>query len=197
MKTIMKLFGLASFVFSLILTSCVKDGLDGAIGPQGEQGIQGEQGEQGIQGPEGTANIMYSDWIDQDINFLDFSQSKTMRINETKLTREFFDNGGFVLGFYRFIETSHYTLPYISPFGESMRSMQTLIFNDGGEVRFTIQSTDGTELTDQEVHGGSINEQMQYKYVLIPGGTNITGKSQPNFKKMTYYQVMDYFDLEY
>lgn len=184
--------------FIILITSCVTEGPEGPMGPIGPEGATGEQGNEGPQGDEGNANVMYSDWLNQDINFLNFSRSKTMRINEARLTRDFFNNGGFVIGFFRSLETSRYMLPYISPFGESMRSMQTLIFVDGGEIRFTIYSTDGSSLSDQEVNGVGGNEQVQYKYVMIPGSINITGKSQqPNFKKMTYYEVMDYFDLAY
>ena len=54
-----------------LVTSCSsEDGEDGATGPQGAQGPagpagpQGDPGAQGEQGDPGTANVMYSDWVD-------------------------------------------------------------------------------------------------------------------------------------
>jgi len=56
-------FGLV-MALSLAVASCSKEGPEGPQGPQGPQGQQGQQGAQGPKGDEGTANVMYSGWLD-------------------------------------------------------------------------------------------------------------------------------------
>ena len=85
MKTRLKSNLLIVLLTVISVVACSKDGEDGAVGPQGPQGeqgpagpqgdagadgAQGEQGvegEQGEQGDPGTANVIYSDWIESPI----------------------------------------------------------------------------------------------------------------------------------
>ncbi|MBK6264328.1 collagen-like protein [Marivirga sp. S37H4] len=45
----------------LLITGCAEDG---EPGPKGDPGIEGEQGEKGDKGEPGTANVIYSEWIE-------------------------------------------------------------------------------------------------------------------------------------
>lgn len=180
MKTKLCLFGI---LLNILFISCSAE--------DGKDGINGQDGEQG---PAGTANVMYSDWIDQDWNLDDVSTYKSMQIIEDYLTDDFLDNGGFVLGFFRFQDNVPYQLPYQNITSEYIRTVTPVIFSTYGEVRFTIQSTDGTALTDTEVYGsGSSNPQ--YKYVLIPGGVNISGKTSADYKNMSYKEICKLFHI--
>lgn len=199
------------FIFAAI-TSCSKDdgeqgpqgeqGIQGEQGPQGEQGVQGEQGpqgeqgEQGEQGPQGeqgepgTANVMYSEWIDQDWNFTDGTNFKTMLVDDVNLNDSFLENGGIVLGFFRFQENVPFPLPYQNFTSNNIRTFYAVHFSDGGNVRFSIQSTDGTDLTTDEVNGTGPGVNAQFKYVLIPGGTPITAAKSPvQWEQLSYKEV--------
>ncbi|CAM4279789.1 collagen-like triple helix repeat-containing protein [Zobellia nedashkovskayae] len=220
MKTTLKILLSGLMVMALAMTSCSKDSADGDIGPmgpageQGEQGIQGEPGvagatgatgAQGEQGPKGdtgetgAANVMYSDWLDQDFSYYDGPDSKSMKVDEIRLTQEFLNNGGFVLGYYRSSSNTVYQLPLVFDHSSFAirRDFVAIHFSDRGEIRFGAHSTDDTELSEHELTGSSI-ARPQYKYVMVPGGVSLSGRSeQPNFKKMSYEEVMDYFGLAY
>ncbi len=199
MKTIIRFkYFFLSMIVALAIGCNPEDGEDGAIGPQGEKGIQGAQGPQGEQGEKGTANVMYSAWLDQDFSWIDNDKFKGMLVDESRLTNDFFNQGGIALGFFRFQERVQENLPYESFNRNTRRSMTAISFEDRGEVLFSLESTDGTDLTEDEVNGVGATIQAQFKYVLIPGGTLLTGRSQQlDFEKMTYYEVMDHFGLDY
>jgi len=58
MKTTLKFLTTGIMACALLLASCTKESLDGAVGPQGsqgEQGIQGPEGPQGAAGQDGEA----------------------------------------------------------------------------------------------------------------------------------------------
>src|SRR3954470_23747993 len=66
-KTLRLLSYILSVVFVIGMVSCSKDGPAGpagATGPAGPQGAAGAQGPDGQNGQPGTANVIYSDWID-------------------------------------------------------------------------------------------------------------------------------------
>src|SRR5829696_3128642 len=48
-------------VVTLLSTGCSKEG---PAGPAGAQGPQGQAGPQGPKGDTGTANVIYSNWLD-------------------------------------------------------------------------------------------------------------------------------------
>ncbi|MGN6353999.1 MAG: hypothetical protein ACTHLB_11460, partial [Parafilimonas sp.] len=48
----------------LFFTACSKTGPEGPQGEQGPPGETGAQGEQGAKGDTGTANVIYSGWLD-------------------------------------------------------------------------------------------------------------------------------------
>lgn len=204
------------FLFLCILSCSKEEGEQGPQGPQGEQGVQGpqgEQGEQGIQGEQGdpgaegpqgpqgeqgdpgTANVMYSEWMDQDWNFTDSPNFKTMLVNDVNLTDDFLDGGGFVLGFFRFQENVPFPLPYQNFSSNNIRTFYPVHFSDEGNVRFSIESTDGTALTDSEVNGSGPGINAQFKYVLIPGGTTLSAKGANSLKQLSYEELCKLLDI--
>src|SRR4051794_7007506 len=54
-------YTIALFTASLMFTSC---GKDGDVGPAGSKGDTGGAGPAGPKGEQGTANVIYSDWLD-------------------------------------------------------------------------------------------------------------------------------------
>lgn len=171
--------------FSLI-TSC-----------SGDDGKDGINGTNGTNGEPGTANVMYSNWINQNWNFTDVSKYKDMRIVDNRISTTFLNNGGIVLGFFRFQENVVFQLPYTSTSQNNIRAFYPVFFDTNGEIRFSINSTDGTDLEDVELNGGASFLNAQYKYVLIPGGVNIAGRgiSKPEYTKMTYQEICTMFNI--
>jgi len=155
-----------------------------------------EDGKDGEQGPPGTANVMYSNWINQDWNFSDNATFKTMRVIENRITPDFVNSGGIILGFFKFQDNVPYNLPYQSISDKNIRNYYPVFFSNNSEIRFTLQSTDGTDLTPSEVNGVGPNIQARYKYVLIPGGANISSKGKTvEYAKMSYKEICTLFNI--
>lgn len=165
----------------LLLTACSAD--------------DGKDGQQGPQGPAGTANIMYSNWINQNWNMDDASTFKQMRVTDSHITDAFLAEGGVVLGFFRFQENVPFALPHQDFTNKNIRESYPVHFASNGEMRFVIQSTDGTALTTAEVNGSGTGINPQYKYILIPGGVNITGKKASDLSKMSYHDICKAFNI--
>lgn len=187
----------AIYLFTFItIASCSKD--NGEQGPQGEQGIQGEQGPQGEQGEPGTVNILYSEWMDQDWNLTNNTTLKIMEVDAENVTVSFLENGGIVLGFFRYQEHLPFPLPHLTSTANTIRTFYTVHSADEGNVRFSIESTDGTTLTDEEVNGPPVaGINAQYKYVLIPGGTPISAskKSSTAWEELSYKEVCEALNI--
>ena len=199
MKNLFKKTKLVLIALLIVFTySCSsEDGTDGIDGIDGVDGVDGAVGPQGPQGEPGAVNIIYSEWLPQDFNFQDALTYKAMLVNDVNINDNFLDNGGIVLGFFRYQDNVPYQLPY-QDFGQNnIRTITPVHFSDGGNVRFGIQSTDGTDLTASEVNGSGASNP-EYKYVLIPGGTLTTGsRSSIDLKKLSYKEVCDYLGIEY
>ncbi len=74
MKTTRNVFTLGLLIFSLLCTSCSKDGDTGPIGPAGISGIDGTDGTDGNDGADGTAGEDGTDGVDgnADVRLLEF-----------------------------------------------------------------------------------------------------------------------------
>ena len=181
-------------VFGMAIMSCSKDGEPGKDGANGTNGIAGTNG---TNGQTGTANVMYSNWINQNWNFTDVPKYKEMRIVDNRISTTFLNNGGIVLGFFRFQENVVFQLPYTSTSQNNIRAFYPVFFATNGEIRFAINSTDGTDLENIELTGGASSFNAQYKYVLIPGGVNIVnrGITTPNYSKMSYKEICTKFNI--
>jgi hypothetical protein len=154
-----------------------------------------EDGKDGEQGPSGTANVMYSDWINQDWNFTNDTYTKSMGINEPKANNDFFNNGGIVLGYFRVYGNTIYPLAYEDNSFKNLRKMYVAYFESQGSIRFIMESTDGTALTNVEVNGSTSDYNPQFKYVLIPGGVNISSKQEVDYTKMSYQEICILFNI--
>ncbi|QEC51087.1 collagen triple helix repeat protein [Anseongella ginsenosidimutans] len=145
-------------------------GETGPQGPRGATGPQGPRGATGPQGPPGTANIMYSDWIDPTWNRTNTPDRKVHHINVPEFTDAFFNNGGIVLVYIR-IEIA------IGAPEVSLIPRQTTILNADAYCAtlpdlsvISILLTKGDALTIPHALADA-----KFKYVLIPGGVDISG----------------------
>lgn len=195
MKTIKYLL----FTAILAFAGCADDGEPGPKGDKGdagEQGLQGPQGEPGEQGEPGTANVMYSEWMDADWNFSDGTTYKAMRVQEPACTDSFNNNGGIVLFYFRFQDNVVFQMPHTNYNDQIYKQGYPVFFSDAGEVRFSIQSTDGSALTSQESYG-TAPYLLQFKYVLIPGGVPLTPSGRVNAPVdfSDYNAVKSYYNI--
>jgi hypothetical protein len=154
-----------------------------------------EDGKDGEQGPAGTANVMYSDWMNQNWNSSNEANTKTMSVEEPRANNDFFNNGGIILGYFKAWGNTIYPLAYADNSNRNLRKMYAVHFETQGSVRFIIESTDGTALTNVEVNGSTSDYNPQFKYVLIPGGVNISSRQAMDYTKMSYQQICKHFNI--
>jgi hypothetical protein len=154
---------------SVVLIACKK----GDIGPEGPIGPQGPQGEQGAQGPRGnpgTANVIYSNWASLAHNYrdstIDLANRRINHIAVPQLTQAIMNNG-VVLVYMRFNTTQFMQLPY------TITSINAPIVMDYLAVVGKIIITRYNTLTAQPY---ALPSHLQYRYILIPGGTLAGGK---------------------
>ncbi len=189
-------FFLTVMSVALIVSCSPEDGEDGAVGPQGPQGEQGvagptgPQGEQGEQGETGMANVIYSDWIASEFGGLAAAEESDQLLVSFGLGE--FNNANDVLLVYgrreiNVISNEVYQLPFelisqneIYRYGLSEGSGFIALYvealtTDGGSNLFTYFD--------------------DFRYVLIPGGVSTSGKSNIDFTKMSYEQVIEYFNI--
>ena len=187
----------AAFIFSLfLLASCSgEDGEMGVQGPQGEQGPQGAQGDQGPQGNQGetgSANVIYSEWIDTEFDNNEVAVGVNFDIDVPELTQDIIDQG-VVLVFGRNIpgigSPDVIQLPFIT--ADNFHSFR---MEDPEVLRITISSLDGTSV------GNPFFED--YRYIIIPGGQpadtgdTVTVKGEPlDYTKMSYQEIITHFGI--
>ncbi|MEK6153032.1 collagen-like protein [Flavobacteriaceae bacterium 3-367] len=196
MKKAMRFLMLGTMVLAMVLTSCsAEDGEDGAIGPQGPQGIAGTDG---VDGVDGNANVIYSEWVDfvaAEWSALssDFGiDVRNYPVVANDLTQNVLNNG-VVLLYVRFIGFGDDAI--ITPFTGGILSGVQTIFHHDSEALITIKFINSDGVGDPGTFGGSGNA---FRYILVPGSQLASkGFSKQDFEKMSYYEVMDHFGLEY
>lgn len=181
-KTTLLVFALLG---SLVVLSC--KGPAGPDGPQGAQGPEGEQGPVGPQGEPGTANVIYSDWMDIEWNRDDLSTFKSMYIEEPRVIGDFLDHG--VLLVYLKQENPG-TIAVVSlPYLQGTSFFYFIIADSSVDniegILVVVSATDGTTPVADA-------EDAQIRYVLVPGG--VPAKMPPDFWK-DYEAVSNYYGI--
>lgn len=149
-------------MIGLICFSC--EGPEGPTGSQGQQGEAGAPGPQGPQGDPGTANVIYSEWIDSDWTELD-QREWDMFIEDSNISVEFSSTGGTVL-VYRRNGPSDDALVYPLPSGNAYRVAYAI---DPVNTRLYIAVESSCCDIPSWFH------DVQFRYVLIPGGLLTNG----------------------
>lgn len=195
MKVIKNLIKYPTIVLlSVIIFSC--SGEDGANGPQGEQGNQGLQGDQGSQGAPGdpgdpgTANVIYSDWFNTEFgnNIVTSSSSFTTAAPEINAG---ILNFGTILVYGRRVDLITGNQVYQIPIVFGAARQQSYYFRaTDGQIRISVVANE----QGQSVGDGAFF--VQYRYVIIPGGQNTSGKSTTDYKNMSYEEVADLFNIQ-
>lgn len=192
-----RLFTLPS-IFLLALTlffaACTKEGPAGPAGATGAAGPAGPTGPTGPQGPKGdtgTANVIYSGWLDvafkpdtvQNGNVID-TVGYTAVINAPKLTNTILSNGEIKVYLNAGTAASPAVVPL--PLDFFLFGMVLSPVYQVGRITL-IGSDDASTFTT----GGQ--KAWQYRYVLIPGGTPSGRHATVNWNN--YNEVKAYLGL--
>lgn len=165
-------FLILAFVSILVISCSVEDGQDGAIGTQGIAGIDGE---------DGNANVIASDWFPSE-----FSSTASL-LEITSIENEIFNE-----------ETASNAIVLV--YGRRIDGVFGLPVVFDEESYFFIISPDDKSLwiVGQNIlNRPSIYSSFeQFRYIVIPGNTT-EKNNKPDFNKMSYYEVMNYFALDY
>lgn len=178
MRTQTKLMkGLVIFaLLSLFTLACSKpeDGAPGLTGPAG---------------PAGTANVIYSEWASAPAatsTTIDGTLGNTTSIAVPQLTQEILNQGTVMV--YGKFSTTIFPLPYVSTAGGSANTLT--FYPELNSIKLFRFKHDGSG-------GVSIPTSLQFRYIIIPGGTPVpTGKqAKLFFNKMTYSEMCHYLQI--
>lgn len=184
-KNIIRILIILIMAFGVTLVGC-----EGPQGPQGEQGLQGEQGSQG---PEGNANVIYSNWLDADWNYVDEADRKIMRVQIDQIDYNDLRNNTLVMVYVRnYGESSIYPLPGSGRWDED-EILYSFRFGDNQEPQkgllISVESLSASDL-DEVVY--SAENGTKFRYILVPGSTQ--AKVPAGFW-LNYEAVAEYFGL--
>lgn len=163
-------FLIACLSACLFFTACSKTGPEGPQGEQGPPGETGAQGEQGAKGDTGTANVIYSGWLDvtydadtvhngDAIDTIGFYAG----ITSQSLTSDIINDGDIhvYFNFGTTDEPNVVLLPFLDIYS-GISIMPSFTINN----IFLYANADASTVTDGNV------AYYQYRYVLIPGGVS-------------------------
>jgi len=187
MKTTIKIYAIAVVLLTLVTTACSKDGETGPIGPQGQQGQDGQDGsngQDGQNGQDGNANVIYSEWftvVQEDWDGLG-SNKLDYTFDVPELTQEIEDTGT-VLIYHRFNGVSR-QLPYT--------------YTSGYYIGYTFGPLLVTlEYFHKDDIGIASTADLDFRYVILPSNVAAGKGNRVDFSKMSYEEVMDYFEIPY
>lgn len=138
-----------------------------------------------LQGPPGTANVIYSEWatLQHAIRdtLIDGSHLKVSHITAPAVTQDILDNG--LIMVYMKFSNMVYALPYISDAGGKPNEIN---FRSGiGKIPITRFAFDDSGSI-------TIGINLQFRYILIPGG--VTAKMRSSFLE-DYQVVKQYYGI--
>ena len=183
---------------ALLTTQCQK-GDTGPAGPAGAAGAAGPAGPAGATGPKGdtgTANVIYSPWLDVTYNALDTIHNPDgtidtvlwgASITATKLTQAIIDKGEIKVYFNWGTQANPDVspLPILDPF------FTGLVINP----EFVVQRID----LYSNFNAGTVTQggqkYLQYRYILIPGSVASGRLAKPAINWNNYNEVKAYFGL--
>jgi len=184
--------------FSILLVSCTKEGPTGpagAAGPAGPAGPTGAAGAPGAQGNPGTANVIYSAWLDiayTAITATDSSGTRTDTLgwNATIPAPQLVDS----------ILSKGTIKVYLNLGSADTATVVSLPYTTFSGILINPYFSIGEIALVSNVDGGSYTEAgkkyLQYRYVLIPGGTAAGRKPTGSINWSNYTEVKKYLGLK-
>ena len=190
MKAKSSLTLLASLVLiTFIFTQCQKGDV-GPAGPAGPTGPAGATGSTGPKGDTGTANVIYSPWLDvaytaeTDPNTgdtLDF----IAHITASKLTQAILDKGEMKV----YMNWGSQTTPDVAPLPILDPFFTGVIINP----EFLVQRIDLYANSNFSTITNAGQKYLQYRYILIPG--SVAGRLAQPVDWNNYSKVQAYLGL--
>ncbi|HOA39329.1 MAG TPA: collagen-like protein [Flavihumibacter sp.] len=194
-KSIVRLSALALFAFSLSLTSCSKEGSTGPAGPAGPTGATGATG---AKGETGTANVIYSDWLDVTFN----DTTGVADVAAPSLTLDVLNKGSIKVYWNLSDETDPFIVsvpavisPYLLFSAETLAQMWPSI-TDGNYPEIYVDAYYSEKLINlvSNYPVSSSEGFSQFRYIIIPGGVQEGNRSAIDWKD--YNSVKKYYQLK-
>lgn len=113
-------------------------------------------------GPAGTANVIYSDWMDIEWNEMDTPTFKIMDIPEPMITDDFASTGTALV----YIQGAN-GLTYNTSFSVDNISVFHVMYPPSSVIGIHAHSTNGASI--------DVSNFLRVRYVLIPGGVPVGG----------------------
>lgn len=208
MKTAVTIFRSGLLLLMLLFASCTKEGPQGDIGPIGPAGLNGTNGINGTDGNDGEDGSDGVDGVDGNANVtsMTFDVSAASgtfyALNSNPLTADQVENN--VVLAYLKAGSDWYQLPNqrILTAGASVIDISTYTGASGSQFIFNLEfHRNGTPFA---IASGDLDT---LKLVFIEEASSTSGKSTANTKMQEledqgvdlgdYFQVMDYYGLEY
>lgn len=184
-------------MLNVLLVSCEKEGPPGPAGSQGDQGEEGpkgDEGDPGEKGDPGTANVLYSDWISFDVSVwekvTEFSrETQVYGISEDAVTQEILDQG-LVFVYVRFGGApAPRPLPFVGYITTTTKDQYLWHRLSIGAISIIFHNLNDN--TDP----GKFGSSNEYRYIIVPGGTPLNGRSSAALQHMSYEEICRLFDI--
>ncbi len=188
-KLTFQIAAVAFMAAGMLFTSCSKEGPEGPAGPAGAAGPSGAQGPAGAKGDPGTANVIYSQWLD-----VTFDEG-IAEIEAQELTADILDGGDIKV--YWNAGTAAQPLvvpvPCVFPVGflvNDPEEGQPDIYIDPYYMVGLITLFSNYDLTTTT--GGA----SRFRYILIPGEVQAGRKAAQEVDWNDYNAVKKYLNLK-
>ncbi|NML36638.1 hypothetical protein HHL17_05450 [Chitinophaga sp. G-6-1-13] len=184
----------------LFIASCSKSGDPGPAGQQGQKGDKGDKGDTGAGGPggskgdPGTANVIYSDWLD-----IVYKPDTIHRSNGTIDTLGYFANIAAAKLTASILNTGEVKV-YINLSSAADPTITSLPYTDlrsGLYIRYVAYQQSIELYSNADVRTVQNNAGLklyQYRYIIIPGGTAARKTNTINWDN--YKEVKTYLGLK-
>ena len=156
---------------SVLYVACSKDGPAGPAGPEGPAGANGAPGPAGPAGPQGepgTANVIYSEWLNVPFEADTFTNNQGVldtigfyaTIDAPKLTAEVLNQGEIKV----YVNFGSLDQPNVMPLPwyDVYFNLNIMVNLEVGAIHLYSNGDVGTQNQDGTLVG-------QYRYILIPG----------------------------
>jgi hypothetical protein len=171
MKSIAKLSILLLMILGTSIISCSDDGKDGVDGLNG------------MDGEPGTANVIYSDWLERPNGTettIDATSGMLYTYSVPQITNEIL-NSGTVLVYMQFNGADIFALPYTSRAGGNINTIEAI--TTLGNLKIFRYRHDGV------APAISVGFGVKFRYIIIPGGT--PAARSINLRDRSYEEVCE------
>lgn len=152
----------------------------------------GDDGKDGADGAPGTANVIYSEWITAPAataETIDGTSGLSTSIEAPELSADILSKGTILVYMSFGSGVNIYKLPYTSTAGGSVNTITAISSLQKIKLFRFKHANDGTTV--------NLPTSLNWRYVLIPGGVAAGAKSaKPNYSKMSYEEVCEYFNIQ-